>query len=234
MSRETALPTLPAAAEVWLATPDAAQRLDPATLDAADHAAWAAIHSSRRRQDWASSRALRGAVPAAEHRASSLSHSHGFAALALATAPVTVGVDLEWMALRDFRALADIAYSAEERAHLASLEDPADLSSTFYELWTLKEAFAKALQLHLADALRLCRFVDGSGTRRAEIPTTRSWRATVFAPRPQLRLALVRMHDSRAPISEAVDTTEWPSTRAREWPVVLDLAGGGRRAATAC
>jgi phosphopantetheinyl transferase (holo-ACP synthase) len=234
MSRTAASPIVPAAAEVWLATPDAAERLDPATLDDADRAAWASIHTSRRRQDWASSRALRGAVPVAEKQASSHSHSHGFAALAVAPAPVTVGVDLEWLAPRDFRALADIAYSAAECAHLASLEEPSDLGATFYELWTLKEAFAKALQLQLADALRLCRFIDDSGTHRAEVPTTQSWRATVFAPRPQLRLAVVRMHDSQASICEAVNTMEWPPPRAREWPIVLDLVSSGRHAATAC
>jgi phosphopantetheinyl transferase len=234
MSRAAASPTLPAAAEIWLATPDAAQRLDPTALNDADRAAWAAIHTSRRRQDWASSRALRGAVCLAGEQASSHSHSHGFAALALAPASVTVGVDLEWLAPRDFRALADIAYSADECAHLASLAEPSILGSTFYELWTLKEAFAKALQLHLADALRLCRFIDGSGARRAEIPTAQSWRATIFAPRPQLRLALVRMHDSQASIGEAVNTMEWPLPRAREWPIVLDLVSSDRHEATAC
>jgi len=234
MSGETASPASPAAAEVWLATPDAAQRLDPATLDDADRAAWAAIHTSRRRHDWESSRALQSAVPVAGERRSSLSHSHGFAALALVPRPVAVGVDVEWLAPRDFRALADIAYSAEECAHLASLDDLSELGSAFYELWTLKEAFAKALQLHLADALRLCRFIDGSGARRAEIPTTQSWRATVFAPRPQLRLAVVRLHESPTPICELVNTREWPLPRAREWPIVLDLASSGRRAATAC
>ena len=234
MSRAAASPALPGATEVWLATPDAAQRLDPATLDDADRAAWAAIHTSRRRQDWASSRALRGAVAVAGQKASSQSHSRGFAALALAPASVTVGVDLEWLAPRDFRALADIACSADECAHLASLEDPSDLASTFYELWTLKEAFAKALQLPLADALRLCRFIDCSGARRAEIPTTRSWQATVFAPRHQLRLAVVRMHEYPTPTCELVNTREWPLPRAREWPMVLDLASSGRHAATAC
>jgi hypothetical protein len=234
MSRAAASPTLPGATEVWLATPDAAQRLDPAMLDDADRAAWAAIHRSRRRHDWESSRALRGAVPVSVEHASSHSHSHGFAALVTAPASVTVGVDLEWLAPREFRALADIAYSADECAHLAALEDPSDLGSTFYELWTLKEAFAKALQLQLADALRLCRFIDGSGAWRAEIPTTQSWRATVFAPRPQLRLAVLRLHDSPTAICESVNTMEWPLPRAREWPIVLDLVSSGRRAATAC
>jgi len=230
-------PASPQVTEVWLATPEAAGRFDPATLNEADHAAWAAIHTSRRRLDWESSRALLGAFPVAEGQRSSLSHSHGFAALARAPVPVAVGVDVEWLAPRDFIGMANIAYSADECAHLASLDDPTGLGSAFYELWTLKEAFAKALRLPLADALRLCRFIDCSGTRRAEIPTTQSWRATVFAPRPQLRLAVVRMHESPTPNPDALNTLntmEWPLPRAQEWPIVLDLASSGRRAATAC
>jgi hypothetical protein len=234
MSHETAPPAPPAAAEVWLATPDAARRLDPATLDDADHAAWAAIHTSRRRRDWESSRALLGAVPVAGERQSSLSHSHGFAALALAPVPVAVGVDVEWLAPRDFNGMANIAYSADECAHLASLDDPSDLRSTFYEFWTLKEAFAKALRLPLVDALRLCCFIGSSGTHRATIPTTQPWRATVFSPRPELRLAVVRVYESPAPIHETLNTKEWPLHQAREWPVVLDLEGSGQRAASAC
>lgn len=225
--------TLPVA-EVWLATPEAARRFDPSQLTGADRDAWAAIRTARRRLDWESSRALQGAVPGAGGERRSLSHSHGFAALALAPGSVAVGVDLEWMAPRDFSGMADLAYSAAESDHLSSLDDPEERCSTFYELWTLKEAFGKALRLHLADALRLCCFVDSSGMRHASVPTRRDWRARVFAPRPQLRLAVVRVNESPAPILETINTVEWPLPRAREWPVVRDLEGSGGRGGSAC
>ncbi|MEY2919573.1 MAG: hypothetical protein RL261_878, partial [Pseudomonadota bacterium] len=175
-------------AEAWLAPPEAADLFDPSRLVGRDRDEWTALQTARRRRDWASSRALLGAVRIENDQQSSLSHSRGYAALALAPHAVAVGVDLEWMAPREFLGMANIAYSAEESALLASLGDPRDLCSTFYELWTLKEAFGKALQLPLVDALRQCRFVGAGPGRRAVVPTNRHWRATVFAPRPQLRL----------------------------------------------
>jgi len=219
----------PDATEVWLATPDAAGRFDPSVLDPADHDAWSAIHTTRRRRDWESTRALLGAIPAVHERLHSLTHSHGFAAVALAPAAVAAGVDLEWLAPRDFNGMASIAFSPGECAYLGSLEDPSDLRSTFYDFWTLKEAFAKALRLPLFDALRRCCMVDSAGARRAEIPTTMHWRAIVFAPRPQLRLAVVRVNEHPGSVHGPLATIEWPSARTGEWPIVMDLEGGGCR-----
>jgi hypothetical protein len=219
-------PVPPAVCELWLATPDAASRFDPSRLEDADRAVWSAIRTQRRRLDWASSRALLGAVAGAADRNISLSHSHGFAALALTPRPVAVGVDVEWLAPRDFKSMARIAYCAAEAEYLTSLDDPEVLRSSFYEFWTLKEAFAKALGLPLADVLGQCQLVDSSGAHRTKIPTTRQWRATVFAPRRQLRLAVVRTHEPADPVSEVIATIEWPQPRAQEWPVVLDLLSG--------
>jgi 4'-phosphopantetheinyl transferase len=223
----------PGTAEVWLATPEAAALFDPSRLDRVDHAQWAAIQTRRRQVDWASSRALLNAVPHEGGQRRSLSHSHGFSALALVPDAGGVGVDLEWQSPRDFKGMAGIAYSDAERDYLESLKNPEDLGATFYLLWTLKEAFAKALGLHLADALRQCTFFDAFGTRRSEVPTTHSWRATVYAPRPQLRLAVVRTHEAADQRFEPLDTMEWPQDRTREWPVVLDLLSSDGRAGCA-
>ena len=217
-------------AEVWLATPDAASLFDPSKLDGADRARWGAIQTRRRQVDWASSRALLNAVPNGSERTRSLSHSHGFSALALVPGASGVGVDVEWLTPRDFKGMAGIAYSDAERDYLESLENPKDLRATFYLLWTLKEAFAKALGLHLADALARCCFVDSSGTHHAEVPTTQPWRATVFAPRPQLRLAVVRTHEPVEQVFDTIDTMEWPQLRTQEWPVILDLASNDSHA----
>lgn len=217
----------PRSIETWLATPEAAEHFDPSRLVGRDHDEWATLQTARRRRDWASSRALLGAAGVTCDLASSLSHSHGYAALALAPEPVDVGVDVEWLAPREFRGMAHVAYSTAECALLASLDDPQDLCATFYELWTLKEAFAKALRLPLVDALRQCRFVDAGLDRRADIPTTRHWRATVFAPRPQLRLAIARVADSPERLDAPLCTFEWPQPRTRDWIVIRNLAGGG-------
>lgn len=217
----------PRSIETWLATPEAADHFDPSRLVGRDHEVWPTLQTARRRRDWASSRALLDAAGVTCDLASSLSHSHGYAALALAPGPVDVGVDVEWLAPREFRGMANVAYSTAECALLASLDDPQDLCGTFYELWTLKEAFAKALRLPLVDALRQCRFVDADLERRADLPTTQHWRATVFAPRPQLRLAMARVADSPEELDAPLCTFEWPQPRTREWIVIRDLAGGG-------
>ena len=213
--------------ETWLAPPEAAERFDPTRLVGREREEWSSLQTARRRRDWASSRALLGAVNVENDQRSSLSHTRGYAALALAPRAVTVGIDLEWMAPREFLGMASIAYSAEECALLASLGDPRDLCSTFYELWTLKEAFGKALQLPLADALRQCRFVDAGLGRRADVPTNRHWRATVFAPRPQLRLAVARIVDAPTQLDAPLETFEWPQPRRSDWTVIRNVAGGG-------
>jgi hypothetical protein len=221
-------------AEVWLATPDAATQFDPSNLVDADRDEWEAIRTGRRQLDWASSRALLRAVPTSGDQKWSLSHSHGYAALALERGAVAVGVDVEWLSPRNFQGMADVAFTNAETAYLVSLNEAADIRSTFYEFWTLKEAFAKALGMPLLDALRQCHFIDSSGERRAVVPTTRPWRATVFAPRPQLRLAVVRMPGDPDPAGNTVRTREWPNEKADEWPVVLDLASHVSRAGDAC
>ena len=217
--------------ETWLAAPEAAERLDPSRLVAHEREEWAALRTARRRRDWASSRALLSAATVADDQRRSLSHSHGYAALALAPRAVAVGVDVEFLTPREFRGMARVAYCTAESALLASLDDPQDLCATFYEFWTLKEAFAKALGLPLVDALQQCRFVDAGLGRRVDVPTTRHWRATVFAPRPQLRLAVALIADTPEQLDTPIDTFEWPLPRRCDWTVIRSLAGGGRHCA---
>ena len=214
-------------AEVWLTSPDTAASLDPAALDEPDRVEWESIHSERRRRDWASSRALLRAVPLPSGHVRSLSHSHGFAALSHAPSPIAVGVDVEWLAPRDFSGMARVAFSAAEADGLATLQSPSDRCAAFYELWTLKEACAKALQMPFLDALRRCCFPVAVGERAALVPTALAWQATVFAPRPQVRLAVVRVAPSLAALAGFVRTMEWPPARDADWPVVRTLGSGG-------
>jgi hypothetical protein len=214
-------------AEVWLATPDAATRFDPSSLQEAERAEWAVLRTERRRRDWASSRALLGAVPDAGDHSRSLSHSHGYAALAFASGAVAVGVDLERLVPRDFLGMARVAFAPEEADRLADSYDPVERCSRFYELWTLKEAFAKALRLPLVDALRQCRFADSDCEGLSRVPAAGCWRATVFAPRFDLRLAFVRVADRDDLLAAPISTAEWPSPRAVDWRVARSLGGDG-------
>lgn len=217
--------------ETWLAPPEAADHFDPVRLVGRDRDEWSSLQTARRRRDWVSSRALLNAVGVGGNQSSSLSHTRGYAALALAPRAVAVGVDLEWMAPREFLGMASIAFCPEECALLASFDDPRELCATFYELWTLKEAFGKALRLTLVDALRKCRFVEAGLDRCADIPTDGHWRATVFAPRSQLRLAVAVIADASAPLDEPLATCEWPQPRRGDWTMIRNIAGGpGERA----
>lgn len=220
--------------DVWLATPDAAREFEPSKLSREDRTAWDALHTDRRRLDWASSRALLDVVPVAGSQASSLSHSHGFTAFARAPGHLAVGVDVEWLAPRDFLSLARTAYSTAEADMFESLEDPSVLTGQFYEVWTLKEAFAKALRLPLADALGTCCFTFADGAATATVPTTRHWRAIVFAPRQQLRLALVLVADAGEALAADPAIMEWPPARAANWPVVRRLSGRGSAGTAPC
>jgi 4'-phosphopantetheinyl transferase len=208
----------------WLATPDAAMHLDVARLDADETSRWREIHTERRRRDWASSRALRAAVPATTAGSRSMSHSHGYAALMLAGPAVRVGIDVEAVVPRDFLRMAEIAYAPAEARYLAAL-DPESLAGRFYEFWTLKEAFAKALDLSLAEALTHCLCVDDAGNVVPSIPTGRPWRATVYAPRHDLRLAVACVADSAGHLRGPIHTEEWPAPAPSPWPVILDLVG---------
>lgn len=218
----------PAAINIRLATPDAARRFDPSALDDAGRAAWHGIRTARRRLDWASSRALLRSVPARCGESRSLSHSHGFSALAVAPRSVSVGVDVEHLVERDFLRIAETAYSGIEADYLATLGHK-HLMSTFYECWTLKEACAKALRLPLWEALASCSMLDAAGRLAPVIPVTRPWRAMIFAPRPELRLAMVCVTDEQGLLHDGPGTAEWPSPKAREWPVVLDVSSDRAR-----
>jgi len=207
---------------VWLATPEAADRLDITRLSATDAEQWQAIRTARRRRDWASSRALLAAVPMSRQCSHSLSHSGGYAALVTASSSVRVGIDIETVTPRDFPRLAEAAYSPDEAVYLQSV-DPAALPARFYEYWTLKESFAKALGMPLMEALTKCRFADASGAEVPSIPTAKPWRATVFAPRPQLRLAVACIADSVDALGYCVQVQEWPKHVKPRWATVLDM-----------
>jgi len=225
MAREEVRPTT----EVWFSTPEAASHLEPARLNPADRLTWHRLRSSRRRLDWASSRALQQAVsddaPGAGN--SSVSHSRGHAAVARNSGSWSIGVDLEWLAPRDFLGMAHTAFADEEVLELESLEDPAQVCARFYEYWTLKEAFAKALQLPLTYALVRCCFAGTAAAVAARLPISQPWRAVVYAPRAQLRLAVVSVGEHADSWSSQPLTVEWPPRREATWSVVRSLESAG-------
>jgi len=203
--------------DLWLATPDAARHFDVARLDAHDAQRWTRLHRSRRRAEWQASRALRAAVAVPPDAATSLTHSAGFAALAVAPPGIALGVDLETLRPRDWLALAGFAFAPEERLALQALPE-AGRPLHFYTLWTLKEAAAKALGLELLVATRTCRFRCHDGLWSGTLPGAAHWRAWVYAPRGNLLLAALAVATSA--------TLPDDPPRQREWPTASDAGAG--------
>lgn len=205
---------------LWLGFPSAREHFDSSTLSAADQARLAGRRNSRRRADFEVSRALLAAVDL-EATAHSMSHSAEHAALLVAPGGWQIGVDLEINRPRDVLKVARFAFHQDE---VHALESAARESrqTLFYTLWTLKESFAKALQLELVDALRQCVFWNEGGKWQGRVPVGSAWRATVFQPRPEIFVAASWIGSSEA---VSLQLWEWPPKRRAEWPVIAACAG---------
>jgi 4'-phosphopantetheinyl transferase len=205
---------------IWLATPEAAALFDPARQTSADADRWAKLNAPARRAEWAGSRALLAYLAEIRLSHASLSHSRGWSAALVAPAGTRAGVDLEWLRPRNVLALADYAFSAGEAAALRSMA-AADRLLRFYMLWTLKEAFAKALGLALLPALRNCDFDGTSGRWTGYVPVAPPWHAAVYSPRPGLVLAAAFVGEAAR---NDPATKEWPGPQADDWPLLARVA----------
>lgn len=212
--------------EIWLASPQAATHFRLNALSPGEAERYAAIRSAARRLDFVVGRALHQQAlrdMAGRPARSSLTHSGGHAALARIGVPVQLGIDLERHTPRNVLSLARFAYAAREAAALETLSE-ADRIHTFYTLWTLKEAFAKALQLPLLEALKQCIFLREGSTLYGELPTNLPWRAYLFAPRKDLSLAIALVGSATTPILRLY---EWPPLSTVNWPEPFEIRHQG-------
>lgn len=91
-----------------------------------------------------------------------LSHSHGWLALALSRAGA-IGVDIEYTARRNpLGKLAARYFSRREQAWLAEVDGPA-ARERFFDIWTLKEGYIKAMGQGLAVTLEGFSFLEKKG-----------------------------------------------------------------------
>lgn len=81
----------------------------------------------------------------------SISHSGNIAAIILSEKSLAVGIDVEQLKLRQFTELAQEFCTPEEMSHLATSQNNQE---EFYQLWTAKEALAKACSLPLFECYR--------------------------------------------------------------------------------
>lgn len=87
-----------------------------------------------------------------DHFHFNLSHSGEW--VVCATHDRQLGVDIERQHTVDYLAIARRFFAAEEYGRLMKAERAADLRSLFFEIWTLKESFIKALGVGLSMPLQ--------------------------------------------------------------------------------
>ncbi len=91
-------------------------------------------------------------IPAANQVLSlSITHSGNIAAICISEEIQLLGIDIEQCKKRDFPNLADVFCCETE---LKALAESCDYKTNFYQLWTAKEALAKASQKPLIDLYR--------------------------------------------------------------------------------
>jgi 4'-phosphopantetheinyl transferase len=140
-----------------------------------------------------------------------LTHIRGLVACAI-TSGAAVGIDVECFDRRvKQREVARRWFSREEVAQLDRLA-PREQSIRFYELWTLKEAFIKAIGRGLSQPLNHCRFdLGGAGAIVFTPPTDieGTFRFGLFAPTPRHRMAVaVRRVDEGSIVARSIESNK--------------------------
>jgi 4'-phosphopantetheinyl transferase len=159
----------------------------------------------------------------------SVSHTSGLIAC-LITRDAEAGVDVERLrALDDAIAIAESHFAPTEVSALRACRDENERQSLFFALWTLKEAFLKALGQGLTLPLEAAVFSLGPGiTARLDpshVAPGRRWDFQLWRPSPEHRLALARATAGDAPPAPLsffrVVPFEWPIVSARHplWPM---------------
>ena len=127
-----------------------------------------------------------------------LSHTRGLVAcVVVAGAPggtIDVGLDVECVTRStDWRGIASRYFSVAEIAQIDRVAEGAR-ATRFFELWTLKEAFAKALGLGLSQALDATTFeLERTGAIACTLPpeaVPAAWHFALYTPTPTHRLAV--------------------------------------------
>jgi hypothetical protein len=204
--------------QLWLATPDAAQHFDAAQLTDAERERMARLRRATRRQDFEVSRALqahaRQGMPCPFSE--SMTHSGGYAALALVHPGFRIGVDLELHRARNFATASTVFTQSENRA-LEAAAGP-ERERLFYAMWTVKEALAKVLQLPLLEALRSCEVVVDGAEWQVRAPVSTGC-VVLYQPRAELSLAVAWI----GPMLP-IETWCWPPRRQASWPLIAAIS----------
>jgi len=122
-----------------------------------------------------------------------LSHTHGLVACAIAV-HADVGIDVESVTRAVDEGVSRRFFAAAEQDAIGRAPAPRERAERFFELWTLKEAYIKAIGLGLVHPLSTIVFevgVDRSVAFTAPAGVDPApWRFVVFAPREDYTLAV--------------------------------------------
>ena len=133
--------------QILLTSADISNLYDAKLLDNTDFKRLQRHPQLAQRSDWISSRFLKQQL-AHGYTHLSLTHKKGYAALIACTKLCPIGIDMEYAQQRDFLALAKLCYTEIEQQWLSEQHN---IATSFYQLWTLKEALIKADHGQLTD-----------------------------------------------------------------------------------
>ena len=132
------------------------------------------------------------ADPAVPPLSFNLSHTHGLVACAVASADV--GIDVQSVDRKVDDRVARRFFSAREAADLRRCRSAALRATHFFDLWTLKEAYIKAIGRGLSHPLDTIVFTIGDDDAITFTPPPEvdaaSWSFRLFAPTDRHRLAV--------------------------------------------
>lgn len=150
----------------------------------------------------------------------SITHTPNLVAVVVA-AGMRVGVDAECLSRPiDWQAIGERYFAPEERQYLATLPHD-EQQAGFFRIWTLKEAFLKAIGTGLSTALDAFRFELVSGQppqvhfSRILFPPSDQWRFWLLAVPPDQQLAVAVEHPSDCSPRLVVNLAELPFDRQR-------------------
>jgi len=136
-----------------------------------------------------------------------LSHTHGLVACAI-TGGAEVGIDVESIDRVVDDRVAPRFFSARENAALSQCASDALRARRFFALWTLKEAYVKAIGHGLAHRLDTIAFAVGDDDTIAFMPPAdvdaTAWHFRLVAPTAHHVLAVAVRQPDSAPVSIVV------------------------------
>lgn len=127
--------------------------------------------------------------PAHAARAFNIAHTDGLVLCGLGQPGQWLGVDVEWMDRRTDPDLAQRYFAPAEIQQLSATKNADEHRQLFLRLWTLKEAFIKAIGTGLYTPLDQFAFEDAAGDhpqlvlRNPDLARGRKWQFESFIPR---------------------------------------------------